>query len=103
MVWQSWQCNKAGRVVCCCGAPIDDDNWYQALDKSKWYGLCKPCASHAWRDATKLEGGVDDTPLQGSKFCSADWQRFIEEIGRKFGEKPSFVQDEQGDDDDMDL
>ena len=91
------RCNKA---VCCCGGSIQ--RWYKAAGTER-YGLCKSCARQAWRDATKLEGGVDDTPLQGSKFCSADWQRFIEEIGRKFGEKPSFVQDEQGDDDDMDL
>ena len=72
----------------------------QAL--SGTYGLCAPCANEAWRDTIKLEEFCD-TACQGSRWASDNWSRFLEEVRRKFGEKPNAVQYEQGDDDDMDL
>ena len=92
------RCNKAGRVVCCCGA--SPQKWYKAAG-TEWYGLCAPCAKEAWRDATKLEEFCD-TARQGSRRASDNWSSFLEEVHRKFGEKPNAVQDEQGNDD-MDL
>ena len=90
------RCNKA---VCCCGGSIQ--RWYKVAG-TEWYGLCAPCAREAWRDATKLEEFCD-TAWQGSRWASDNWSSFLEEVRRKFGEQPNAVQDEEGDDDDMDL